>query len=81
MLEDKSRDAIKVKGLIKLFDSKIVDLEKKDTFKDIEDDVIVGFFEKAVKHYENEKTRKEAFINRENFFNAFENKFENYINL
>lgn len=68
MLEDGTGNAIEVKGIIKLFDMRLVDLNNQETFKGIEHDVIIGFFDKAVENYKNKGAQKSTFIDRELFF-------------
>ena len=79
MLKMKITNAPKIKCLINLFREGIVDQQGKDTFLGIERDVIDGFFERAVHHYEDQtKKGDDAFIDRHLFFNAFQNRLSAY---
>ena len=57
--------------LRRLFEHKLIDLEKRDTFEGIEDDVIEGFANKAIDHHSDLKTSGKKFIDSKSFFDAF----------
>lgn len=75
----KFNSPLRVRGLITLFSEGLVDLENKDTFMNIESDIIEGFFNRTIDHFNDNSKKDDDFIDRIKFFDSFKDKIQSYI--